>query len=389
MEVSVVQFFKRLVKWDNKLEIYTNGVDNAYPERIERLINNSVTARTASNIMVQYLLGKGFGENDTLKVCGDTTLIDFAEDLAQDIVDHKGFFIHFNYDLNYLPCDFKVLPFNDCRVGKKDSKKYNGKIVMSEDWNDSNADKTAIDVYNPKKEVVKAQVKKAGGIEKYKGQILYYNIDSKYYYPLSRIDAVQKDCDSEAQSAVYKNTLLRRGFFGKTLIVMPPLVGSDIPETIFDDNRKEIPNPEYLKKRSDADEAKTTIENFIGAENAGGAMLMEMEFGGDDIDKALLVKNIESNISPDLFQNVETSVRENILIAYNNLPIDLVKVSSGLSNGGEAVKQNKLMYWENTTKERSILENTINRILKDSEKYKGDKITVKPLIQDAGNDTNN
>ena len=396
MQVSVFDFVKRLVKWDKKLEIYTNGVDNNYPERIERLKNNSVTASTASNIMVQYLIGKGFGDADNIKVNDTTKLIDFCEDVASDLVDHKGVFIQVNYNLNYKPSSFEVVPFGYCRIGRKDSKKYNGKILVSEDWTDKKITPEAIDVYNPKEAVIKAQIKKCKGdteqekIDNYKGQIFYYNIDSRYYYPLSRLDAIQKDCDSEAQSSVYKNQLLRKGFFGKTLVVVPPLVGSDVSETIHNNLGQLIPNPEYVRRRSEADETKKTIESFIGADNAGGAMLMEMEFGGDDIEKTLLIKNIESNISPDLFKNVEVSVRENILIAFNNLPIDLVKVSTGLSNGGEAVKQNKLMYWENTSKERNILETIVNDFLSVSEKYKGDYLSIKPLIvEDARNDINN
>ena len=382
MKVSVLDYLKRLVKWDSKLEIYTNGIDNAYPERMERLKNNSVTSKTASNIMVQYLLGKGFGEADKVMVGKNLKLIDFAEDVAEDIVDQKGFFVHVNYNLNYEISSLKVLPFNSCRLGKKDSDKYNGKILIKEDWSDAKEVAKVIDVYNPKKDVLEAQINEAGSIDKYKGQVLYYNIDNKYYYPLSRIDAVQNDCDSEAQASVYKNQLLRKGFFGKTLVVMPPLVDDTIQEHIYIDGKQTI-NPEYQHLRSEADKTKATIEEFIGAENAGGAMLMEMEFAGDDIEKTILFKNIESNLEPDLFKNVEESVRENILIAYNNLPIDLVKVSSGLSNSGEAVLQNKLMYQENTTKERNILEKVVNDLMKRFDGYNGEYLTIKKLVDDT------
>lgn len=382
MIVSVLDYFKRLVKFDSKLDIYTNGIDNAYPERIERLKNNSVTAKTASNIMVQYLLGKGFGESDNLMVGKNLKLIDFAEDIAEDIVDHKGLFVHVKYDANYDISSMKYLPFSWCKVGKKDSELYNGKILIKQDWSDSNEKAEIIDVYNPKKEVIDAQIKASKGIENHKGQILFVNLDNKYIYPLSRIDAVQQDCDSEYQASVYKNQLLRKGFFGKTLVVMPPLVDAGISETIYNDLGQQVPNPEYQRLRSEADVTKGIIEKFIGAENAGGAMLMEMEFAGDDIEKTLLIKNIESNLEPDLFKNVEESVRENILIAYNNLPIDLVKVSSGLSNSGEAVLQSKLMYWENTNKERNVLETVINDLLKRFNNYQGGYVTIKKLIED-------
>ena len=36
MKVTVLEILKRAVSWDKKLEIYQNGEDNAYPERIDR-----------------------------------------------------------------------------------------------------------------------------------------------------------------------------------------------------------------------------------------------------------------------------------------------------------------------------------------------------------------
>jgi len=390
MKVDIIDLAKRLIKWESKLDIYSNGADNAYTERTERLINNSVTAKTASNIMVQYLLGKGFGDADNLRL-GGVKLIDFAEDIAQDIIENRGVFIHVNYDLNYDFTSLKVLPFGWCRIGKKDSRKYNGKILIKSDWTDKKEEPQIINVYNPKKEVIEAQIKAVKGIENYNGQVFYYNLESKYYYPLSRIDSVMNDCDSEAQSAVYKNQLLRKGFFGKTLVVTRPLIDNTIAETILNEQSQSIINPLYRQAESEAKQTKETIEKFIGAENAGGAMLLEMEFAGDKFEDAILIKNIESNITPDLFKNVETSVRENILIAFNNLPVGLIRASDGIfSNSGTAIAEMKKMYWENTSKERNILETIVNDLMKGFAGYDGAYLSILPLMQkEVSNDDAN
>ena len=193
------------------------------------------------------------------------------------------------------------------------------------------------------------------------------------------------DCDSEAQSGIYKNQLLRKGFFGKTVIVTRPLIDANVEEYLNDGTL----NPEYIKAQSEAELTKKTLEDFVGAENAGGAMLVQMDFAGDKFEDAILFKNIESNINPDLFQNVENSVRENILIAFNNLPVGLVKSNEGIfSNSGEAIKEMKKTYWENTSKERNILETIINDLLKGFSKYNGEYLTIKPLIDD-NNQVNN
>lgn len=384
MKVSIVDIFKRLVSYDKKLAIYKNGIDNAYPERTDRLINNSVTAKTASSIMVQYLIGDGFGDADKFKVHPDCKLIEFAEDIAKDIVENRGCFIHVNYNLNYEISKAKVLPFNQCRIGEKDSTEYNGKILVKKDWSNDKEDANIIDVYNPKKSVIEAQIKEAGNIDKYKGQIFYYNSERKYYYPLSRIDAVMNDCDSEAQSAVYKNQLLRKGFFGRTVVVTRNLIDDDIEPTLIDENGNSIVNPEYRTAESEAEQTKKTIEDFLGAENAGGAMVIQTDFAGDDLENAIVFKNIESNIEPNLFENVENSVRDNILVAFNNLPVGLVRSNEGLfANSAEAILEMKKTYWENTSKERNTLEQIINDLMKNFKDYSGEILTVKSLIDDS------
>lgn len=373
MKVKLIDILKKAVKFDKKAKIFRNGEDNAYPETQDRLINNSVTAKMASLLMIQYLIGEGFGEALDDKIINseeDLTLIDFATDVAEEITNQRGVYIHVGYNAETLqPIKPKVLPFDWCRAGKKDDKRYNGKILVKTDWSNTKEEAIEIDVYNDKKSVVKRQIAKAGGVKKYKGQIFYFNMDRKYFYPLSRIDSVQNDCDSEAQSSLYKNTLLRKGFFGKTLIVTRPMVDSKIEEHIYVEREGQEPlrqtNPKYINAKSEAKKAKEKMEEFVGAENAGGAMLIQMDNAGEDLDKTILFKNIESKIDPDLFQNVETGVRDNILVAFNNLPIGLVKASDGLfSNSAESIVEMKKTFWENTSKDREKVLYIVNKFYK-------------------------
>lgn len=391
MKVKLIDIIKKAIKFDKKRNIFLNGEDNAYPESQDRLINNSVTAKMASLLMVQYLIGEGFGkelDNKVLNTEENLTLIDFATDIAEEITNQRGVFIHVGYNGDTLkPINPKILPLDWCRLGKKDDKRYNGKILIKTDWRNSKEEAIEIDVFNPKKSVVRSQIRKAGSPKKYKGQVFYFNMDRKFFYPLSRIDSVQNDCDSEAQSSIYKNTLLRKGFFGKTLIVTRPLVDANIKKHHYvgeGENKTKEVNPEYIQDRSEAKEAKKKIESFCGAENAGGAMLIQMDNAGEDLDKTILFKNIESKIDPDLFQNVETGVRDNILIAFNNLPIGLVKASDGLfSNSAESIIEMKKTYWENTSRDRDNLEYIVNLFFKAMFGESSSKLKVLPLIQET------
>ena len=382
MKVTVLDIVKRLVKWDKKLEIYQNGEDNLYPERIDRIINNSVTAKMASEIMVQYLIGKGFGESDNFKINDNQKLIDFAIDVADSLVRQRGVAIHFDYNLNFEAINPKVLDFTKIRLGKKDSNFYNGKILFKNDWSDKKEKEIIFDVFNKSAKVVQKQIEKAGSIEKYKGQVLYINLDSRYFYPLSRIDAVLNDCDSESQAAIYKNMILRKGFFGKQIIMTPPLVSNDEPEMVLNDRGALVRNHAFAKRQAEADEVKRTIESFIGSENAGGALMIESPDFINGIDTIFKIQTISSDLNDKMFEYTENSVGKNILMAFNNLPVALVKSpdSAMFGNSGASLLEAKKMYWENTSKERNKLETIINDIVQNLPTWNGQYIFIQPLI---------
>jgi hypothetical protein len=384
MKVTVFEIVKRLVTWDKKLEIYQNGADNLYPERIDRLINNSVTAKMASEMMVQYVLGKGFGEADNFKVNDSQKLIDFAIDLADSLVRQRGIAIHFDYNLNFEPINPKVLDFTKVRLGLKDSKHYNGKILFKNDWSNNKEDAVIFDVFNKSDKIVQAQIDKAGTIEKYKGQVMYINLDSRYYYPLSRIDAVINDCDSESQAAIYKNMILRKGFFGKQIIMTPPLISNDEPEMVLNDLGELVRNREFARRQAEADEVKKTIESFMGSENTGGALMIESPDFINGIDTVFKIQTISSDLNDKMFEYTENSVSKNILMAFNNIPVALVKSpdSAMFGNSGESITEAKKMYWENTSKERNKLETIINDIVQNLPDWQGQYLFVQPLLSE-------
>lgn len=383
MKTLLIDVWKRLTPWNKSADVYANDTDNAYPERMDRLINNSVTAKSAATIMVQYLIGKGYGTDvDTLIINKEQNLklIDFADDVADDLVKQRGVFIHVNWNALYQISDFSVIPFEWCRIGKTDSNDYTGKIAVCKEWlKPKKADIQLIDVFNPRKKVIDAQVEKAGGWEHYKGQILFVNMDTKLLYPLSRIDAVAEDCDSEAQASIYKNRLLRKGFFGNTLVVTRPLVGDGL----------EPGSTALLDAESERERFQQAIKDSLGAQNTGGVLCLEMDFAGEKLEDAILIKQIESKIDDKLFNYTETSVRENILVAFNNLPAGLIKTNEAslFGNSGEAIREMKRTYWENTTKERCLLTTVINGLLERSQDYSTLKIEPLKLINDA--ETNN
>ena len=213
------------------------------------------------------------------------------------------------------------MPFSSCRIGQKDDNNYSGKILICKDWTDEKETKNIkkVDVYNSNKAVIKEQFEKQG--KDYNGQILFINLDEETIYPFATIDAVQNDCDSESQASIFKNRSLRKGFFGKTLVVTRPMVGVEKNDANME--RWTAENNERLN-------FQRTIKNFIGAENAEGVLHLEMEFDDDlKLDNAIMFKNIEANIDDKLFAHTEESVANNICFAFNNIPKILVRNTEG------------------------------------------------------------
>ena len=357
MNAAFLQIFNKTSKYDKTKKIHPNGEDNNYPDLVESIISESVTASRCAKLMADYISGKGFGEVPNQKVVHkekQTTLLKFCQDISESIAEHNGVFIHCNYNANYSIMDMDVLPLPDCRVGKKDGNDYSGKILTCNDWGDNKKvkDATVVDVYNSDKKIIKKQIKAAGGINKYNGQILYFSF-GKYTYPLAPIHPCIKDAESETQAAIYKHTSLKKGFFGKTLVVTKPMVDANTD----DEN--------YNEQLTQRENFRETIKDFVGVENSDGVLHLEMEFNGDSITDELLFKNIDSNINDKLFAHTENSVSDNIRMCFNNIPATLIRSQDGklFGSSGQAINSMKEFYQEQTNKERMIVNEIVNKLM--------------------------
>lgn len=374
---AFIRLISKIAKYDKSLGIHYNGVGNNYPDLVEDVISESVTASRCAKLMASYIAGKGFGDDANYTIVHPdkgTTLLKLTQDIAESIADHNGFFVHMNYDGNYDIINLDVLPFSDCRIGKKDDNRYAGKILVCDDWSDSKKSKKAkvVDVFNDDPKVIESQIQKAKGIGKYNGQILFVKF-GKYTYPLAPIHPCIKDAESETQASIYKNKSLRKGFFGKTLVVTKPLVDEELRDTEGDDYQKQVDARTKFRE---------TIQEFIGVENVDGVMHLEIEFD-EKVEDEVFFKNIDSNINDKLFAHTENSVSDNIRMCFNNVPAALIRSKDGAMFGssGEAIKAMKEFYQDQTNDERMIVEQTVNKLMKNFKTKKTDSLTIIPLIE--------
>ncbi len=205
-------------------------IDNAYPTRMERVIDASVTAKSSSQMLARFLIGKGF-ENEALNkiVIGkdrfgrNINLYHLLGKVCRSVAKYSGFYLRLGFNGDLKVAKLRDENFKHCRFADMDTQDNAGKIVVYDNWDREKGrmDKTKwnkVDVYNATKEAINAQIQSANGFAKWKGQIFFWFDDDDYTYPVSLIDPVQYDADTEKQISLFKNGELRRGFFMKYII---------------------------------------------------------------------------------------------------------------------------------------------------------------------------
>ena len=357
-KVSVVSLHKESRRTEsNKYKGYpflANGEKNDYPTMIELLVGGSATAKACAGVIADFIYGKGFSleaearaaarqqrtrfRKDTLYINDKReTPNDLLKKVARSLSYHKGVFVQVNYNQLFQKTSVQVLPYRYCRLGARDSNNYRGKVLYYENWDNlqdkKEVDKqvTAIDMYDPRPEVIQAQVERVGGWENYKGQVFFLNLDRNDSYPLAWADVVLLDCESEMLSTKYTRNGFKKGFFG-TYAFVTSTMNSD----------------------EDREEFRDNLRNSIGVEAEQSVFHFELEMKGDKLEDQVLVKPIESNVKADLFEYADKKTANNIRKTYGNIPpvlIDFVEGKLG-NTSGDSLKEARIFMQEQMQEER-------------------------------------
>lgn len=357
--------------------IMTFGKYNNYPQVIERIINSSVSAKSAARIYSKFLAGGGFEQSQINNIAigkdvkgKEITILSLLRSIAESFSFFNGTYIHTNLTLDRKIKSVKPVPFKYCRFAKIDDKGYTALIAVYENWEkdkDQKFDKNKIawyNLFNLDQKVFVSQVKKIGGIEKYKGQIYHCFLDNQYLYPLSPIDDVYMDCDTEFQIQLYKNRQVRDGFFDKLIMRIQP--------------------PENEEERNNL---KEKVTNFLGADGDSTIVLedeIEPETGEIKPIGAFKFDQVKGSVNDKLFENWERGLTNNIRKAYSALPAILIDYEESKlgTTSGEAIIQATNFYNAMTQDDRATISQIFEEIFTnfDNEALKNNKNwNIKPL----------
>lgn len=386
---SSIELFSREIVADKNTskKIYSRDVDNLYPLRLERVINNSPTGRRCANLMAKYIAGNGNAFNFKIgkKKGKDYFINDLIRESANYLAKQGGVYFKLKYvlDLNASSGSkliFKVgsstlLNYVLMAKAQEDDEGYDGKFYIME-ADDSGSLKTGeeeIDKWlypfslDPK--VILAQMRadcKLKEIENpsiedlirnFRGQVFYLNTTPEYIYALPLGDMVYNDMDTEFRISNYHNTQTRKGFLGKTIIT------------------------KYEADEDDAEDFEEELQTFLGSENSGSVFIVEVpEETTVELDKAFHVEQLKPQFDDKLFETTSKSIRQNILGAFNNIPEPLIFAGSTLfGTSADTYEQMKLFYWEQNEYERSLLEQTLRLF--------GYDVNILPLVQEKTKQT--
>ena len=358
MKTYLPQIERRiLVRPNQTFGILNYDLDNAYPQRMLELVAGSPIAKDCWNKRAKFIGGNGFEQPDLGKQpvnAKGLTVAKLLKAVATDKALFTGFGIHVNYNANYRIASVNYIKFEDIRMGDTDDPTTAGKFALYSDWgrktwkNIMRSKITFLEAYDPNPQTIKNQVLAAGGWDKYKGQLFYFNpeVDD---YPLIEADSVWEDFETEAGIKIFNNREVTTGFLPSTMLFMQ----SRREEA--DNSRPDDADLPYANMPS---QLEKDLGSFQGAKSAQKIIVIEYE----DENSRPEFKPYSIQNNDKLFETTEKSVEARIIKGFS-VPKDLINPenASGLSNGGEK-KEAIREFNDNTAPDRLELSETFAEI---------------------------
>lgn len=338
------------VNYASRFKMQTYGDDNLYPQNIMAITSASGTAELCLNRYAKFIEGFGFA-NDALanyKIDRDGTTADMLlHDVARDLAKFSGFAIHVNYNVLCQVTELHFLPFEQCRLEEEDDNGNVAHILVHPDWRgrktksgkmfqvtEKNIDR--IHVFNPNPAVVASQIAEAGGVENYKGQVLWCSMDGKNQYPTPIYDSIITDISTDEGLANIKNRNARNNFLVACMLIAKkglPKVDAEGRE----EERQMIADEDLIK--------------FQGDTNGSKILYVELE---DDEEEPKVVAFPTKNYDKE-FTATDASVIERIYAQFHQELFYSIRIGK-LGFSGDVMEDAYQYYAGEVTNEQRFIE---------------------------------
>lgn len=373
------------------LGIQTYGEDNLYPQTFRNILAASSTGAECLDRFADFIEGNGFRDvpfsESVVNRKGDTA-DDIHALVCRDVAYYNGLALHVNYNIYGDIVELHHVPFENCRLAESDDNGYVGKIAIHPDWSGQKTRggkviKVAkenidyIDVFNPDKRVVAAQIEAAGGIEYYKGQVLWVSLSGKDIYPTGKGDRVVTEMSTDEGLANVKYRNVRNNFLPAAMIFTKK--GTNIT---FDQDGNEIDS------RDDDDSFSDSLLQLQGDTNCGKLMEVTLE---TDEDKPEVVSLNSQNYDKE-FTVTDISVTERIYSAFGQEPWYCIRIGK-VGFSGDILEDAFEYYNSIVSKQQRLIERTFTRVFRHFYEAvnASNDFSVEPLkyVRNAGVSNNN
>lgn len=356
-------------KYLSSLGIKAFDYDNLYPQHARDVVSASSTGKSCVERYSMFIEGNGLN-NQELSDFGvnrsGSTMDDIHQLVSEDMAMNRGFALHINYNVFGEIIELQHEPFENCRLEEEDDNGVVSNIIVHPDWRGKKTRSgksikvntetiEVIPVFNPRKEVVLAQIQKAGGIEFYKGQILWVSMAGINTYPTSKFDSVSTEMNTDEGLSNIKNRNVKNNFLPAGMLVTKR---SQSSPSISDEGSGVSEEDEGYSEQ---------LKQFQGDTNAGKIMEIEVEF---EEEAPVFVPFATRNTDKE-FTATDQSVVERIYAAFNQEVFYCIR-SGKIGFSGDLVRDAWSDYAAQVTKEQRLISRSYKRIF---EHWDEDQVT--------------
>ena len=359
----------------SSLGIKAYGRGNLYPQEAKAILDASSTGAQCADRYARFIEGEGIANAAIygLEVnrYGETA-DDIVTAVAQDLANYGGFALHVNYDLACRIVEMQHVPFESCRLQEDDDSGYIGHIVTHPDWTARTTrggkivkvSKDTIVTYerfNPDPAIVRAQIAASGGIEYYRGQIMWVSTAGRDRYPLPKYDRVLTDLSTDEGLSNIKFRNARCNFLASAFVIT---------------KRSQTLNEVDERQRAvEAQGFAEELAQFQGDET--GNVLISLTVDNDE-DKPEILSFPTKNFDKD-FTVTDNSVVERIYSAFEQEPFLCIR-SGKLGFSGTTIHDCYAYYSSLVNKEQRIISRALERVFDNwHEPLASTSCDIKPL----------
>lgn len=339
------------------LGIKAYGRNNLYPQQAKAILDSSSTGAQCADRYARFIEGEGIANAIIYSLdvnhYGETT-DDILSAVAQDIANYGGFALHVNYDLNCKICEVQHVPFESCRLQEDDDSGYIAHIVTHPDWQGrttrngkvlrvSKDTITTFDRFNPSPDIVRAQIAASGGIEFYKGQIMWVSTAGRDRYPLPKYDRVLTELSTDEGLSNIKFRNARCNFLSSAFVI------TKVSQALNKDDAQR----QAIEARGFAED----LEQFQGDETSN--VLINLTISNDE-EKPEIIEFPTKNFDKD-FEVTDKSVVERIYSAFEQEPFLCVRTGK-LGFSGTTIHDCYSYYASLVSKEQRLIERAFGKI---------------------------